>query len=568
MLKRRYKRICLLGLIITLMVNTYTTVFLFVGNSRAHSNQPMQYWYLRGTDTSISVYRFEDKYGPHDWVADSALRLILDSAYADDFIWLLKEQPYGTGAASRDNIPFNEFDSYGLPPRRGNTGFPPTYRKWVVNYDNILGDVGKIGFYKAKNTEEVGGRKWLHSLRYVALLHGTSIPDYKSTSVGIVGDDERPYSYNTVSLFPFIGNERILPREHISKGTKSITYDSSHRVLFAGHNKYRFYPEGEISQNRGAYQAQEAGHDAVYFLTFERKKGSNDAYDEPKYIAACMALGIMAHYVTDVSVPQHVIHNEIGVLTRSINTIYSKHKEWENWFADIALFTGGPSATFPNGGPDWDEIDPRKYDSVKSPNGLKRAPIFPLPPYEAVVDMAHITFSGWDPDNGFGPDDYPSSKNALKIHKINEGTPEEELKYKYAAYHMFVDPAVEGVDGDPDKWGKNLLKWAVYYTACAYLWVMKEAKERGKTIGDESANIDQALQPYEKGAVTGSPHEPLYGDDWSKQYEDKYISQSPHYDNQAIQGLMISAGLLVPALALILIPLGIRGTKNTSKKED
>ena len=140
---------------------------------------------------------------------------------------------------------------------------------------------------------------------------------------------------------------------------------------------------------------------------------------------------------------------------------------------------------------------------------------------------------------------------------------------------MFVDPAQQGgLNGEPHEWGKNLLKWAVYYTACAYLWVMKEVKDRGKTISELSLNdYDQALQPIKDGAFIGSrqdptQHEPLYGDEWKKQYEDKYIPQSPHYDNQAIQGLMISAALLVPAVSLILIPLSIRGIKNTSKKED
>ncbi len=281
-------------------------------------------------------------------------------------------------------------------------------------------------------------------------------------------------------------------------------------------------------------------------------------------------LGILSHYIADASVPQHVIDgiNGEGIITKPKKN--NNHKTWEEWFGNVGDFAGGPSATFPNGGPDWDDINPRKYDSVNQPDGLKRAPLFPLPPYEAVVDMAHITFTGWDHDNGFGPEDYPESAEELK-----EATVGNELKYKYAAFHMFVDPAQQGgFNGEPHNWGENLLKWAVYYTACAYLWVMKEVKKRGKTIGDTTPIIQQALGKRQ-GITSGygnraTLYTPLYGDDWKKQYEDKYIPQSPHYDNQAIQGLMISAGLLVPALSLILIPMGIRGAKNTitSKKED
>ena len=130
---------------------------------------------------------------------------------------------------------------------------------------------------------------------------------------------------------------------------------------------------------------------------------------------------------------------------------------------------------------------------------------------------------------------------------------------------MKKDPAS---NTDAQSWGKNLLKWSMYYTACAWLWVMKQVKKNGHALADSPEAIEKVLESSgsrSKGSVY--PLENAAWDEAYDEYQDKdYVPEGPHYD-VAVQGMMMSAALLVPVVALVLIPVTFKPIKEISKGE-
>ena len=119
-------------------------------------------------------------------------------------------------------------------------------------------------------------------------------------------------------------------------------------------------------------------------------------------------------------------------------------------------------------------------------------------------------------------------------------------------------------------WGENILKWSVYYTACAWVWVMEQVKQGGHYIGDNELQIEKALKPAYSLSKGISHKQPLEGELWTSAYEKYYIRpyvpEGPHYE-KAAQGMMMAAGLLVPTIALVLIPVLYPPVKDWYKKE-
>ncbi|MFX1257229.1 MAG: hypothetical protein ACFFAN_05195 [Promethearchaeota archaeon] len=528
-------------------------------SSYAYFNGPKSYGKsVQKTDKTFAYYEFEKFYGTHDWVADSALRLLLDHPmYGGNFTWILREDPYQNAAMPNDDIPFNDFDSWGIIPTSASNA---RTRKWVYNEYITIGAQTQRCLdkdsecYTARKGGIKAGRKWLHAIRYTSLLHGTVIPDYSSNAVDKQGANYfKNYNINIgrVYLTKRVSNQ--LPRERVSRKTNSIT--SKHKVLFD--LKGKFVPIYG-TPSKGADCAKYAGEEAVYFLDFEQEKVIKQSYEkhQPKYIAASVMLGILSHYICDLASPGHVLDNKTGVV--KFHYTLPIHKAWEKWFSDYTLFS---TNTFSNGGPDWSTgptgtgIDPRRVEDGY-PNGLRRADLFPLHPWYAAVEMSHITFTGFDPENGGDPipTHFPYQVSDLGDH---------------AAINMHLDPKGNGVNGKEDKWGRTLLKWAVYYTACAYLWVMKQVGDHNHRIGDTNTDISNAF--LDSGAHSSTNHisqfDPLEGDAWAEKYDSHiWEPQGPHYspNYQGIaQGMAMSVGLLVPTLAFILIPVAFLGIKKT-----
>lgn len=321
-------------------------------------------------------------HGVHDWIADSALRIIrLDPLYPKRLTsWILD-----------DFIPYGEFDDY---PNTGK-GFSVS-RGWY----SVQTKYGSKG----------DDRNWMRNRRYARFLHGTGFPDWRHKTAINIKNTPIPFEacHHTASWMSNLGHH------------------------------FRFKPDGSIdfsSTPAGEYAIQ-AAQSAIHWLSYKKTviHHGEEYTIRGKWEAGAQCLGGMTHFIADVA---HPFHTTIGK---------PNHLGWDK-IGDTLVGWNDQGGFSMNGGPDWSKVNPSLYSVA----------LIPIDPWTAVKEMA--TFAH----------DYNGDNFAINLPEVV--TPSDPLYYlKYLP------------------WVKQLLNKAVWYTACAMLWVLLQCDIHDDTFSDRWEN--------------------------------------------------------------------------------
>lgn len=316
-------------------------------------------------------------YAVHDWISDSALRLIhLDPLIPRKYTsWILDE-----------SIPYGEFDDY---PNYGSG--VSAERGWV-----------SVSMKSGSNGDD---RNWMRNRRYARFLHGTGIPDWDIYSI-VIDNDPIPFE---------------------------ACYHSATWMLSSRGHFFRFNSDGDIdfSQTPAGWYAMQAAQSAIHWLNYSKKdqpwQGQHYSY-RGKYEMGAECLSGMTHFIGDVAGPLHTFKG-----------VPFYHRYWDKIADDLVGWdaTGGFNR---KGGPDWSRVNPSQYSIA----------LIPIDPWTAVKEMA-------------------------------------TLAHDYGGSHYA--PSLPSQPSDSDlfyvNWVKTLLKKAVWYTACAILWVLLQCDFSDDTFSDK-----------------------------------------------------------------------------------
>ena len=458
-------------------------------------------------------------YGGHDWIADSALRLIALSEKAQDTAkhpaynvsWLVTYNGHDrTMGNHRENFPY-----YVLDDTHGYRGLDDFHEKagdeawwWddgdyrrcsIFRYQDWMGE-GRLNADRNPDySDEEMREHWLKVRRYVTFLHGTRLPD-------------RAGDYIHEILSPSFEKARI-------ENPECITSHPGHT-----HHFYWELKDGNSektlagSDTEAATMAQRAARLAIHYLkkTYEvkyKEEVSQEAQEKQikgKYEMGSLLLGVMTHYIGDLASPPHVLkEGKIYGNIPDAQQNWDTHDWWDAYADQFTRFKTGDEAGkssdgkeyFPFGGPCWHEeeiedgeggsfitgVDPT-YIDVKEGEFNTIAELEPKAPFLAAEEMAWLTFSADDQTNN--PSDVTERDlAAIQLHwDFNNATGKNPKNYNKKEM----------------KRCHALLKWAAYYTACAILWVVKESgisKRKDDTIGVRAypycvqENEEMALDP-------------------------------------------------------------------------
>ncbi|MFX1296339.1 MAG: hypothetical protein ACFFD2_15990 [Promethearchaeota archaeon] len=519
-MRNRYKTYFLLVIILVISLSYLASFTIAFANSRCTSySEASGSYHAENHENDVASYRFSKDYSPHDWIADSAVRIIADSentVYRNKIKWLYN-----------DGIQFKDFDTaYASGSSRA---------EWFSSES----------FHASRLI-------WLKARIYMRYLHGTTWPDFE-------GDFPQ---YNVL-----IGKGG--PKaEEVNKKVKVGYKGCSHSFTF----NYSVASKTFIPINQGAGTgAQRAAQDAIDFLNYEetvdgvKKKA-------PKYEAAGLALGAMAHFIGDLAHPQHT-YKEDHWKQHKYNGVSQRTDGYIDYWVDqeiVEITNDRIRATpyFPNGGPDWTECDVStlkiddNYELYDATDEYSRGLTHLYPPFYCAMRMAYLTHTGYEKYNR----PYGDDENNLP------GYQDKPWYGDFAAYRL---PTLNWradyyckSSKKPSPWGSDvsappfkvayqqarkntenrvnvLMKWAAYYTACAILWTLNQTEIAEDTISDR-------FIAYSYGDLGRSPVDNAILD----QQIEKAIADEGSKIAVPDSGwnLAMSLSLLVPILSLVVLP--------------
>ncbi|MFX1258101.1 MAG: hypothetical protein ACFFAN_09590 [Promethearchaeota archaeon] len=526
--KREKKSIIVLIILIS-QIFVVSLVSIWSISAVGWNNNTGRYEY---NEDSVRWYCFEKNYGTHDWIADSAVRLILlDDNYKYKIRWLFDEDK---------EVPFDQLDNYRL-------------KWWDRSYTNV-----PVFTDTSSHTKR---QQWFYARRYGRYLSATFWPDFGHT-------------INIAKNCP-IPAERVPVRTPTWATKTQRFYGHSVEFLWDDNNQ-----EWVLHKNKAGSYALSAAYDAIKYLNYEGELKDGTKKRCRKYEAAAICVGAMTHYIGDVAHPSHVKtwlvppvsmydENRVSIspqwhlsFPKSKNDDYIKSTTSGHWGWDIRTTesrnTKFDTNLFKNGGPYWELTDslygpdPRRV--VFDDEG--QSYLTPLSPNDACKLLAELAYSGYDVDGTY--DENPSNKNKWKLgpHSAFElpSATEDPLKEEIdnnAAYRWpdsfainadddyslkwwnttwgwkpDVPPPIEGCarqykplqepypadrqTPSPINWKTEyeaakdesykrlwkMLEWAAYYTACALLWVCEKARiEKNEVHDDEDDRFDDWKYP-------------------------------------------------------------------------
>ena len=400
---RRRKCFSLLTIVlISLMVPLILASFICYGHSwqnqamidkdppRAYSREDYISHYVFKKSTHAPNWQYH--YGVHDWIADSALRIIrLDPLIPKKYTnWILD-----------DFIPYGEFDdypNYGQAEITKSRGWYSVHTKYGSNGDD---------------------KNWMRNRRYVRFLHGTGFPGWKSNTIQIYANP-----------IPF----------------EAATHSASWMYSKWSHN-FRFKSDGSIdfSHTYAGGFAIQAAESAIHWFNYKKTFiYLNEEYQiKGKWEMGAQCLGGMTHFIADVSHPFH-----------TYNSGYD-HEYWDK-IGDILAGWNDQGGFTMKGGPDWSEVNPSLYSIA----------LIPIDPWSCVKEMATFAY------------DYNGDNYAVNL-------PEKATPNNPNYYTKYVP------------WVKNLLNKAVWYTACAMLWIFLQCDFPDDTFSDRWENGGPPTPAYD-----------------------------------------------------------------------
>jgi len=256
------------------------------------------YYYLFGEDPTTKLE--SSQYGEHDWIADSAIHLLLSRGYSSAIRWLFDFSL---------NIPFKDFDQMGWNPT-STRNLLSTSRKWFNRESYTHPDNGII----------MSEEQWMMGRRYMWYLFGTEIPD-RHTALTISDID--------------------IPGERVKAYAGKWTRTSTHTIHFGRNDQETDWIKGHVKPLTYVY---EAAYKAVQYLNY---KVNNE--NHPKFEAAAYCLGGAVHFIADSAVTAHVHDSRLFPIKH-----YGQGADrgWENEGVNLARFS------FNDNGPDWSLLNP------------------------------------------------------------------------------------------------------------------------------------------------------------------------------------------------------------------
>ncbi len=408
----------------------------FVSLGFGHNNGwgTSEYSVHQRRENILTDYRFETHYGAHDWIAESALRVIQESSYSSYIInWLYDDNL---------NIPYKDFDEYSSE----SVGFHSTW--WAVNnYQN---------YPQLFGTDSLQETRYLFARRLFYFLHGTLWPDRMPGIIQILTDLSSEYIALNEPWMRYEANSYLrIHNIHFWKTTSSLPSDP---------NSNKYIPSRYLGDHHGlaAELCQCAALTALYCLNVKQKFWYKERNDDGEYVsknsvwhgkydAAAKCIGALTHFIADVSVPHHTDASHLSY----------EHRRWEDYVQYEFLMKF--DKTLANGRPCWDIIDPR---SLITSEGLDIKPILP---YIAAISMAEKTFLACD----------EGSNKDVYAYDDQTGSP------PYLCAPALIDFDL-GATSDPyhseiAERARKLVSYAVYYAACAILWICELAKMNERT---------------------------------------------------------------------------------------
>jgi hypothetical protein len=282
--KKKIIKLVFIGFIFYIISNR--TVFAFDNapdGPNSETPDKRKYYNFIATPDSTGIFK-KSHYSTHDWIADAALRLLIDETDGSlqDWAWLLDQE---------------------------------TSLKSVVNWESKYGD--GVRHYPVRS--------------YISYLYGTQMPDMNPKKA----NNARPHRHPTIIDCWWEEGEIIGNGQGMGKWVGRSDYQDFHWIAIAvGPNQYTFVPKGLM---RAPEYAWRSSKEAIRCLVPETEGDRGWAKPE----SAASWLGVMSHYIADLASPPHLIQENEGYYPKA-----PKFHDWfENQVAKFTTWDysiGGP----------------------------------------------------------------------------------------------------------------------------------------------------------------------------------------------------------------------------------
>lgn len=449
-------------------------------------------------------------YGTHDWIADAALRILYEFDKREDWEWLMHNL--------NDKNPI-----------------------WAE--------------YGTQNTH--------NAVRsYISFLFATQMPDMKKSKAG----EDTPFPRKNpleIDLWKYEGeiisdNRNDLDLWVGQEHKQQYRWIPVHAEI-QGNKYYIFITQKDSNHYYDApTYALKMGKNAVRCLTHKETNQETkikESWAKPE-TAACY-LAIMSHYIADVSCPAHLLrpqdyyyleqiddehkisvehHVPPNAFHTSIEKQTGLHTIWDK-------YNGIPKGYYQSG--EFFEIG--LYEKIsKSVNNIEaispdRA-VFLMAQKAIEISYGHINGKGYG--NGYNKKglyintDIKNELGSYVVYDSNKRNENSPIVTDGLTFKEYFDMVEE------------LLNWAVYYTACAMKWTLKEANKQNQ--GDFNPN-NWAVIPFEDLHPEATPQKiPKNYKNWKDEHITDAHKQSWFYTQAGM--LMTVAAIGSPILIIIYGP--------------
>jgi len=281
---RKYLALFLIGFLSFILLSEIVCAFDNAPDGpNSETPDKRKYYNFIATPDTTGIFK-KSHYSTHDWIADAALRLLIDETDGSlkDWAWLLDYE---------------------------------TLSKSLLNWESKYGD-GSI-HYPVRS--------------YISYLYATQMPDMNPKKA----NSARPHRHPTIIDCWWEEGEIIGNGQGMGVWVGRSDYQQFHwTTIPIDDNQYIFIPKGLMRAPEYAYRSSK---EAIRCLSPEVE--SDKGWAKPES-AACW-LGVMSHFIADLASPPHLIQESEGYYPGS-----PKFHDWfENQVAKHTLWDlsrGGP----------------------------------------------------------------------------------------------------------------------------------------------------------------------------------------------------------------------------------
>lgn len=448
----------------------------------------------------------QSHYSTHDWIADAALRILYEEN-SDDWDWIID-----SNTIDDENPQWPQNDEYGDSNKK---------------------------HYPVRS--------------YISFLFSTQMPDMNRDNVNNDPPKRQPMEIN----LKYYEGEIIGNDQHgTEKWVGNTDWQNYHWEMVEGNPTPEIDTKKPARAHLCAYRMGRAAVDSLCHTENENGQKTNWA----KVEAAACWLGVMSHYIADVSCPPHLLP-AIGYIIQDGERIEVQHYEsgYHTWFE---YQTGQKTL--------WDSIysGPEGYiDDTKFFN-IDPMEIEALRPDLSTIEAAQkgieISYGHID---GEGFEDF--DRKGLYIDDDIKHV-RQDWSWGDTGRERNTNEIIVGDDGLTyrDYYDKvnDLLENAVYYTAAAMKWVNEEVKRKNGGLGGDPAetlpiNPDKwATHPYL--TIYDEVEVPDINDPLENEIKDSYKDSEFEFETV---GIMMA--IFAPIMTLVFLPKIIKTIKKEKLEE-